>query len=351
MSVVYHERPGVYSDYDTSSTTASSGRAAVVAVAAVSDAKAGLYTVTTLAAGSATFGADSQMTQLLKLLYQNGAGTVLAYPVAEDTAESYETAFAALLEPKTAGYLICGSGLAAVHSAMRAAVIKSSDERGECIGLVGLSGEPDSTALLERAASLNCERMILVGPGCYAAGATESGGGILGAAALAGVIAAQTDPAVPFNGVALAGLDGVTALYEDTALDALIRGGVTVLESVSGQVCVVRGITTRTTTGEAADTTWRELNTILIADNVIPAIRSTLKAKFLRAKNNAATRSAIRSQVIVELEDRVTREIIESYDDVTATADSTDPTVCLVEFGFTVVHGLSRIYLTAHIAV
>jgi hypothetical protein len=134
-------------------------------------------------------------------------------------------------------------------------------------------------------------------------------------------------------------------------MDALIQGGVTVLESVSGQVCVVRGITTRTTTGEVADTTWREVNTVLIADNVIPAIRSTLKAKFLRTKNNAATRSAIRSQVIVELEDRVTREIIESYDDVTVTADSTDPTVCLVEFGFTVVHGLSRIYLTAHIAV
>ena len=28
-----------------------------------------------------------------------------------------------------------------------------------------------------------------------------------------------------------------------------------------------------------------------------------------------------------------------------------DPTVCLVEFSFTVAHGLNRIYLTAHITV
>lgn len=351
MSVVYHERPGVYSDYDTSSAAATAGRASVVAVAAVSEAAAGLYTVTSYASGAATFGEDSQMGQLLKLLYLNGAGTVLAYPVAADTQENYTAAFAALLGEKQASYIICGSGSSAVHTALKAAVLKSSSERGECIAIVGMDDAPEEEELLERAEALNSERVVLVGPGCYAAGSITSGGGILGAAALAGVMAAQADPAVPFNGVALAGLDGVTARYEDTAMDALICGGVTVLEEMSGQVCVVRGITTRTTTGGAEDTTWREVNTILIADNVIPAIRNSLRTKFLRTKNNATTRSAIRSQVIVELEDRVTREIIDSYDSVTVTADTTDPTVCLVEFGFAVVHGLSRIYLTAHISI
>ena len=53
----------------------------------------------------------------------------------------------------------------------------------------------------------------------------------------------------------------------------------------------------------------------------------------------------------VELESRVEREIIDSFEAITVTADTTDPTVCLVEFGFTVTHGLSRIYLTAHISV
>jgi iron complex transport system substrate-binding protein len=44
-------------------------------------------------------------------------------------------------------------------------------------------------------------------------------------------------------------------------------------------------------------------------------------------------------------------EIIDSYSDVTVSADSEDPSVCLVEFSFAVAHGLNRIYLTAHITV
>ena len=44
-------------------------------------------------------------------------------------------------------------------------------------------------------------------------------------------------------------------------------------------------------------------------------------------------------------------EIIDSYGEVTVTADAEDPTVCLVEFSFAVAHGLNQIYLTVHITV
>ena len=125
----------------------------------------------------------------------------------------------------------------------------------------------------------------------------------------------------------------------------------TPLESTAGTVSPVRGITTRTTTGGAADTTWRELTTILIVDDIIPAVRSALRSKFTRTKNTARNRSAIRSQVIVELEKKLAAEIIDSYGDVTVTASSDDPTVCLVEFGVAVAHGLNQIYLTVHITV
>ena len=133
--------------------------------------------------------------------------------------------------------------------------------------------------------------------------------------------------------------------------DALVAAGVTALECVGGRVSVIRGLTTRTKTGNAADKTFRELTTILIVDDVIPSIRRALRAKFTRAKNSALTRNAIRNQVIVELEDRIDKEIIEGYDNLTVTASTTDPTTCVVEFEFRVVHGLNRIYLTAHISV
>ena len=76
-----------------------------------------------------------------------------------------------------------------------------------------------------------------------------------------------------------------------------------------------------------------------------------LRAKFSRAKNTAQSRGAIRSQVVLELENKLAREIITGYGDVTVTADSENPTVCLVDFSFTVAHGLNQIWLSAHITV
>ena len=101
----------------------------------------------------------------------------------------------------------------------------------------------------------------------------------------------------------------------------------------------------------AADTAWRELTTILVVDEVIPGIRRALRARFSRAKNTAQSRGAVRSLAVMELEKRVSREIIDSYEDVTVTALDSDPTVCVVEFAFTVAHGLNQIWLSAHITV
>ena len=139
--------------------------------------------------------------------------------------------------------------------------------------------------------------------------------------------------------------------YSDGDIDLRVLGGVTPLETLAGACYVVRGITTRTKTGGAVDATWRELTTILVVDEVIPGIRNALRARFSRAKNTAQSRGAIRSLTVMELEKRVSREIIDSYEDVTVSALDADPTVCLVEFAFTVAHGLNQIWLSAHITV
>ena len=86
-------------------------------------------------------------------------------------------------------------------------------------------------------------------------------------------------------------------------------------------------------------------------DDVIPTVRNALKARFRRAKNTEQSRGAIRSQVVVELENKLAREIITGYENVTVTADTENPTVCLVDFAFTVAHGLNQIWLSAHITV
>ena len=352
MNTVIHERPGVYSSYDASNIIR--GNRAVRGIGAVAKSASGTpgvpVTLTSYEAGLSAFGEDAPgapgMSTLLRLLFLGGASTVTAVAV---EGEDYAGAFAALQEMEDIQVVVCDSGELSVQQALRESVEAASAARRERIAVVGMEGAKVSE-LTARAKELNSERMVLVGPD-----ALDSAGkplpGIFAAAAVAGAIAATRDPAVPLNGTALAGLGGVSQRYGEGDIDLLVRGGVTPLEAVGGVVSPVRGITTRTITGGAPDASWRELTTTLIVDNVIPAIRQSLRSRFSRTKNSAQTRGAIRAQVIVELESKLRAEIIEGYGDVAVSVLEEDPSVCLVEFSFAVAHGLNQIYLTAHITI
>lgn len=351
MSEMRHERPGVYSAYDAAAVVSAAKGSKTIGVAAkaargtVGEA----VTVTGYAAGVAAFGEDTDpgMSTLLRLLFLGGAGKVVAVRVADEDAD-YQAAFE-VLGKQDAQVVLCDSAELTVQQALRSAVETASTQRRERIAVVGGDGE-NVAELVERAEALNSERVVLVGPDALD-GSGDRLPGVFAAAAVAAAIAAGKDPAVPLNGTELYGLGGLAEDYSDNDIDLLVRGGVTPLESVGGVISPVRGITTRTTTGGAADATWRELTTVLVVDDIIPTVRAALRSKFSRAKNNARSRGAIRSQVIVELEKKVAAEIIDSYGEVAVTADAEDPTVCLVEFSFAVAHGLNQIYLTVHITV
>lgn len=352
MTTIIHERPGVYSSYDASSVIRGGRAVRTIGVAAKSTAGTANtpVTLTSYSAGLTAFGEDADgkpgMSTMLKLLFQNGAATVVAVSVSD---EDYSAAFAALQTKDSIHILVCDSDSESVQQNLRDSINSASETRRERIGVVGMSNA-DTTALTERAAALNCERMVLVGPDVLDSDGSQLPG-IFAAAAVAGAIAVSSDSAVPLNGVTLKGLSGTAAAYNDNEIDLLVRGGVTPLESTAGVVSPIRGITTRTMTGSTPDATWRELTTILIVDDVIPTIRSSLRSRFAQAKNTAQTRGAIRSQVIVELESKLRAEIIDGYSDVTASVYEDDPTICLVEFTFAVAHGLNQIYLTAHITI
>lgn len=350
MSKNYHERPGVYSDYDASSVSAGGTTERVIALIGQSEAQAGVHAISSEAAGRQLFGQTSELGQMVQLAYRNGAGKILACPVAEDTLSAYQQAFELVLAQKQASFCAIASTQLSVQTALRSAIEEISGQRGECIGLVGMK---DATVqqLCERAQALNSERMVLLAPDVFCTGQTSSVGSWLAAAALCGVLSDQSDPSMPLNAQVLRGFDGASASYTDTEYDTLVAAGVTVCECVGGELSVIRALTTRTKTGDVEDLTFRELTTSLIIDDVIPSIRTALRKSFTRAKNNAVTRNAIRNRVIIELEDRIAREIIDGYDNLSVTPLETDPTVCVVEFSFSVVHGLNRIYLTAHISV
>lgn len=338
-----HERPGVYSSYETSGlTAANAGGGKVAIIAQAEDVDPGVSFQWTSYSRAAADVGDCALSRMVQMALRNGAGTVYGVAAGED----YTAAIAAVAAMEDVDVVVCDSTTLSVQQAVKTMVQECSDARKERIAVVGGAAEETVAQLTSRAAGLNCERVVLVAPGMG-----DGSGGAMCAAAVAGAIAGNTDPALPLGGAQLYGLDGLECVYSDTEIDALVQGGVTALESLAGSYYVVRGITTRTTTSGAADTAWRELSTILVVDEVIPGLRNALRARFGRAKNTTQTRGAIRSQTVMELEKRVAREIIDDYEDVTVTALEDDPTVCLVEFAFTVAHGLNQVWLSAHITV
>lgn len=338
-----NERPGVYSSYRVSSAISGSGSGYAVGLCAVSAGgeKSVCQTVSSYAQAVSQFGADSSMTALIKIILLNGAASVQAVAVDEGAdAQAYADAFDLLKNNEDIKVMVCDSQDSGVFAAMKECILTASENHKYRIGVAERSGTADE--LTQCAAALNCERMVL----------TAAVGDVRGgtAAAVAASIAAAADPALPLGGVILHGLSGGVALSEG-GINTLVRGGVTPIENVSGEIRVVRAVTTRTTTGGVADATWRELSTILIVDDVIPTVRNSLRSRFARSKNTAQTRGAIRTQVIIELENKLSREIIDSYGSVAVFPAAEDPTVCEVEFEFAVAHGLNRIELTAHITV
>ena len=322
----------------------------MVGLAAVNAAaEAGVVTVvTSYEKAVSLFGTEGDMAQLIRLALKNGASSVAAVAVADETG--YVAAFAALAGVEAVGLVFCDSVDVEIQKKLKESVAKASAARMERIAVVAGAAGETVEELVARAAQLNSERMVLAAPGCVDEGGNAVSG-VMAAAAVAGALAGESDPAVPLGGAELQGLYGLAEQYSDADLDRLILGGVTPMESMGGSISVVRGVTTRTTTGGAEDATWRDLTTIRVVDDVIPTLRTALRAKFRRAKNTERSRGAIRAQVVLEMENKLSREIITGYEDVAVTADPEEPTRCLVDFAFTVAHGLNQIWLTAHIAV
>ena len=345
-----NERPGVYSNVEVSSRLSGSSTGKTIGIAAISStgSKGVCTSVTSYGEAVSIFGSDCNLTKLIKLLLLNGAAAIEAVPVSvgsEATTADYIAAFAGLMEKENVTIMLCDSRADAVYSAMKTVIEGAAENCKYRIGIVESAGTVAEVSA--KAAAINYERIIMAYP------AIENDGALMGAAAaaLAGVISAGGDPALPINGAELVGLDSFSKLFSDADINTLVQAGVTPIESVYGSPCVVRAVTTRAKSSGVADSTWRELTTVLVIDDVIPSVRKALRVKFPRVKNTAQTRGAIRTQVIIELENKLKKEIIDAYGDVTATADESDPTVCNVGFEFTVAHGLNRIVLSAQICV
>ena len=237
MSVTVHQRPGVYSSYDASSVASSGGSGRLVGLAGISTkAEAGkLQLVTSYDQAVELFGSDGEegMAELIRLALQNGAGGVAAVAVAGE--EDYETAFELLAGTEDLAAVLCGSTGLEVQQKLRDSVVQASQARRERVAVVAGAAGESVEELVTRAKGINHERVVLAAPG----GLSRSGQALSGltvAAAIAGVLAGEQDPAVPLGGAELRGLPGLDGQYRDGELDVLILGGVTPARSEERRV-------------------------------------------------------------------------------------------------------------------
>ena len=331
-------RPGIYSSYEVYSESKNTGGKAVALCA---EADLGeKQSVSSYAEAVRAFGSESNMAKLIKIILANGAGKVTAIPVENG---EYSEAFAVAVAEEGAEFIVCDSASASTRAAMKSAITSADESRKYKLGIVEAIGDADE--LSAAAQNLNCERMVL----CGNSAPNGTAGSV--AAALAGVLCAQSDPALPQNGAVLKEISGLSSRFSDSETETLLRAGVTPIELECGQAVIVRGVTTKTSTEGSADASFRDISTVLVVNDVLPAVRDALKKLFVRAKNTPQTRGAIRTQTVIVLEEKLRREIISGYDNVTVAADNEDPSVCRVSFNFSVMSGLNIIELLACLTV
>ena len=122
MSVTNHERPGVYSRYDASTVVKGRGGGGCVGLAALcGTGTAGtLYTFNRYEEAVTAFGGEETLTELVRLLFLNGAAQVKAVPVAEEAG--YKAAFSVLEAAEDIAVVVCDSERPVIQTALNVPV-------------------------------------------------------------------------------------------------------------------------------------------------------------------------------------------------------------------------------------
>jgi len=152
------------------------------------------------------------------------------------------------------------------------------------------------------------------------------------AGAVAAILADSNDPALPFNGVKLQGVEAVDTQYKLTfeRQERAMKAGVCIITTGhDGKPEILRALSTyrkNPTTG-LTDDLMLDINGALTIDYFRKVIRNAL-AREPRRKNTAANRRNVRSIILAEaikLDDaEILQNVKERKDELTVTEDATD---------------------------
>lgn len=334
----YGERPGVYIDYDASAVVSSDALSSGVTLLCKLDSSDTVKSFYSLRAALADreIAADPDLQRVLTAVFESGGRAVFLLPAAEDTEAAFTQAMEAAESVDAAAVMVLCSTNMEVQTAF-SDFLNTCAEQGR--SRIGFTYCMEVDTAKKRAAACNCERLVI----------TAQGGAVLTAALAAAVASAPVSD--PLYGLELGGAGAAVGRLNEAAVDAMIAGGVTPLETVGGKVYSIRTVSTRTATDGVADRSFLDLQTVRIVDRVLDGVRAALGRMLGAARNSSRSRLAVATQAGIVLSQMKQEELLADYDDPVVEADSDDPSGCTVLLAFTVARGISRIRISATVTV
>lgn len=310
-----------------------------------------IFSITGTTDATSVFGSTSIVPKMVKTLISNGVDNIKGIIIPATGETALADTLAVTMEDKTVKIVLCADNEATTITAVKDHLILCENNDMFRYSVFAPSSEDaaSQTKLTAFAKSADSDRIFIVGAELM--NGTDSVEPQITASGLAAAIMTETDdPALPMNGVALAGFSGIKRQMLESEMKALANAGVTAVTMEGNTPTVYRLVTSKLNTDGTSDAIWQEGTTRFIADYVLESNMDMLRANYKRTKNVQRVLEGIKSDIKINMEKMEGAEIIENWDESTLTVikDPNDAYGALVDYEFDVVTPLYTITITQH---
>ena len=313
-----------------------------------------IFTISGTADATLAFG-EGIVSKMVKVLISNGVDNIkgIIVPATGDTAlaDTLEDTLA----DKTIKVVLCTDNETATISAMKdhLSMAEANDRFRYSVFAPSKDDTDTQDELTAFAKTISSNRIFVPGPSLFENdGMTDADPQVIAAGLAATIMTETTDPALPMNGVTLAGFNGVSRVMLDAEMLALANAGVSALYPDGSTPTIYRLVTSAVdATSGLADPVWQEGTTRFIADYVLESNSELLRANYKRTKNVVRILESIKGDIKLNMEKIQAAEIIENWDPSTLTVikDPNDAYGALVDYEFDVVTPLYTITINQHL--
>jgi len=309
-----------------------------------------IFGITGTADARAAFGDNAVVEKIAKVFIQNGADYINGMIISGSSETAVADALEASMADKSIKVIIPEDNDTKTIAALKDHLALCERNDMFRYGVIAPTEEASATqtTLIAYGKTVDSDRIFIPSTLPTLNGAVVDPQ--VAAAGLGALIMTETDdPALPMNGVSMAGYSGLSRTMLETEMKILANNGITPLY-LEGTTPTVYRLVTSCVTNESDHTIWQEGTTRFIADYVLETNENMLRANYKRTKNVARILNAIRGDIKINMEKFEAAEIIENWDESTLTVvkDPSDQYGALVDYEFDVVTPLYTITIRQH---